>query len=215
MAAETRALTDTETQTLDAYWRAANYLSVGQIYLMANPLLAESLRPEHIKPRLLGHWGTSPGLNLPCKSAGLRWRAPPPEEEVRDRHDPGGIDQRYHRGPQPLGAPDLVRRPALDVDESRPLEDAVGHRRDDDQLAGTLAEVAPLALGCHDILRYMAGCGNRLHPTSPSRLGCSGGSGGGKKPMMASSAGQPGTIFPPHSRQAQWTVAPADRPLPS
>ncbi|WP_030776374.1 phosphoketolase, partial [Streptomyces sp. NRRL S-920] len=49
---------------LDAHWRAANYLSVGQIYLMGNPLLAEPLRPEHIKPRLLGHWGTSPGLNL-------------------------------------------------------------------------------------------------------------------------------------------------------
>ncbi|MEV0123974.1 phosphoketolase family protein [Streptomyces sp. NPDC050703] len=49
---------------LDAHWRAANYLSVGQIYLMSNPLLTEPLRPEHIKPRLLGHWGTSPGLNL-------------------------------------------------------------------------------------------------------------------------------------------------------
>jgi xylulose-5-phosphate/fructose-6-phosphate phosphoketolase len=49
---------------LDAYWRAANYLAVGQIYLMDNPLLREPLKPEHIKPRLLGHWGTSPGLNL-------------------------------------------------------------------------------------------------------------------------------------------------------
>ena len=48
----------------DAYWRAANYLSVGQIYLMDNPLLKEPLRPEHIKPRLLGHFGTTPGLNL-------------------------------------------------------------------------------------------------------------------------------------------------------
>jgi xylulose-5-phosphate/fructose-6-phosphate phosphoketolase len=53
-----------ELQLLDAYWRAANYLSVGQIYLLANPLLAEPLRPEHVKPRLLGHWGTTPGLNL-------------------------------------------------------------------------------------------------------------------------------------------------------
>ncbi len=50
--------------TLDAWWRAANYLTVGQIYLQANPLLREPLRPEHIKPRLLGHWGTSPGLSL-------------------------------------------------------------------------------------------------------------------------------------------------------
>src|SRR5215471_12889155 len=46
------------------YWQAANYLTVGQIYLQDNPLLGEPLRPEHIKPRLLGHWGTSPGLNL-------------------------------------------------------------------------------------------------------------------------------------------------------
>ncbi|MFF2808712.1 phosphoketolase [Streptomyces sp. NPDC058000] len=53
-----------ELTALDAYWRAANYLAAGQIYLMANPLLTEPLRPEHIKPRLLGHWGTSPGLNL-------------------------------------------------------------------------------------------------------------------------------------------------------
>src|SRR5450631_4396387 len=52
----------TDLDLLDRYWRAANYLSVGQIYLMANPLLREPLRPEHIKPRLLGHWGTSPGL---------------------------------------------------------------------------------------------------------------------------------------------------------
>ncbi|MET8387602.1 phosphoketolase family protein [Streptosporangium canum] len=49
---------------VDAYWRAANYLSVGQIYLLDNPLLAEPLAPEHVKPRLLGHWGTTPGLNF-------------------------------------------------------------------------------------------------------------------------------------------------------
>lgn len=53
-----------ELETLDAWWRAANYLAVGQIYLMANPLLREPLAPEHIKPRLLGHFGTVPGLNL-------------------------------------------------------------------------------------------------------------------------------------------------------
>jgi xylulose-5-phosphate/fructose-6-phosphate phosphoketolase len=53
-----------ELALLDAYWRAANYLSVGQIYLLSNPLLREPLQPEHIKPRLLGHWGTTPGLNL-------------------------------------------------------------------------------------------------------------------------------------------------------
>ena len=55
---------DDELLELDAHWRAANFLTVGQIYLMANPLLTEPLRPEHVKPRLLGHWGTSPGLNL-------------------------------------------------------------------------------------------------------------------------------------------------------
>ena len=64
MGTEPGPLPGADVQTLDAYWRAANYLSAGQIYLMANALLAEPLRPEHIKPRLLGHWGTSPGLNF-------------------------------------------------------------------------------------------------------------------------------------------------------
>jgi xylulose-5-phosphate/fructose-6-phosphate phosphoketolase len=53
-----------ELRKMDAYWRAANYLSVGQIYLYENPLLTEPLKLEHIKPRLLGHWGTTPGLNF-------------------------------------------------------------------------------------------------------------------------------------------------------
>ncbi|QQM46096.1 phosphoketolase family protein [Streptomyces liliifuscus] len=61
---DSTVLTDEELRTLDAHWRAANYLAVGQIYLLANPLLTEPLAPAHIKPRLLGHWGTSPGLNL-------------------------------------------------------------------------------------------------------------------------------------------------------
>ena len=51
-------------EKMDAYWRAANYLSVGQIYLKDNPLLESPLTLEHIKPRLLGHWGTTPGLNF-------------------------------------------------------------------------------------------------------------------------------------------------------
>jgi len=55
---------DDELGRLHRYWRAANYLSVGQIYLLDNPLLREPLRPEHVKPRLLGHWGTTPGLNF-------------------------------------------------------------------------------------------------------------------------------------------------------
>ena len=57
-------ITDDEIAGVDAYWRAANYLTVGQIYLHANPLLREPLRADHVKPRLLGHWGTSPGLSL-------------------------------------------------------------------------------------------------------------------------------------------------------
>ncbi len=61
--AELRSIEE-ELDLVDRYWRAANYVSVGQIYLMANPLLREPLRPEHVKPRLLGHWGTTPGLNF-------------------------------------------------------------------------------------------------------------------------------------------------------
>src|ERR1700678_226694 len=57
-------LSKSESALIDAYWRAANYLSVGQIYLFDNPMLREPLKEEHIKPRLLGHWGTTPGLNF-------------------------------------------------------------------------------------------------------------------------------------------------------
>ena len=57
-------MTSTDFAAIDAYWRAANYLTVGQIYLLDNPLLRDPLKPEHIKPRLLGHWGTSPGLSF-------------------------------------------------------------------------------------------------------------------------------------------------------
>ena len=60
----TQTLPAEELRLIDAYWRAANYLSVGQVYLLDNPLLREPLRPEHVKPRLLGHFGTVPGLNL-------------------------------------------------------------------------------------------------------------------------------------------------------
>ena len=60
----TDTLSSEELRRIDAYWRAANYLSVGQIYLLDNPLLTEPLRLEHVKSRLLGHWGTTPGLNF-------------------------------------------------------------------------------------------------------------------------------------------------------
>ncbi|NJM85121.1 MAG: phosphoketolase, partial [Leptolyngbyaceae cyanobacterium RM2_2_21] len=63
-ATDTYPLSADELQNINAYWRAANYLSVGQIYLLDNPLLKESLQRSHIKPRLLGHWGTTPGLNF-------------------------------------------------------------------------------------------------------------------------------------------------------
>ena len=59
-----KPLSDSELHKMNAYWRAANYLSVGQIYLLDNPLLKEPLKIEHVKPRLLGHWGTTPGLNF-------------------------------------------------------------------------------------------------------------------------------------------------------
>jgi xylulose-5-phosphate/fructose-6-phosphate phosphoketolase len=62
--ATTNALDAGELELIHKYWRAANYLSVGQIYLLDNPLLREPLEPAHVKPRLLGHWGTTPGLNL-------------------------------------------------------------------------------------------------------------------------------------------------------
>jgi xylulose-5-phosphate/fructose-6-phosphate phosphoketolase len=66
-SAQTQApgpLSEEEARLIDRWWRAANYLSVGQIYLLENPLLREPLLPEHVKPRLLGHWGTTPGLNF-------------------------------------------------------------------------------------------------------------------------------------------------------
>lgn len=61
---KTKPLSEEELHKINAYWRAANYLSVGQIYLFDNPLLREPLKKEHVKPRLLGHWGTTPGLNF-------------------------------------------------------------------------------------------------------------------------------------------------------
>ena len=61
---EDPAPSDEELELIDRYWRAANYLSVGQIYLLENPLLRQPLALEHVKPRLLGHWGTTPGLNF-------------------------------------------------------------------------------------------------------------------------------------------------------
>jgi xylulose-5-phosphate/fructose-6-phosphate phosphoketolase len=63
-ASAARPLSPAEVELMDAWWRAANYLSVGQIYLLDNPLLERPLERSDIKPRLLGHWGTTPGLNF-------------------------------------------------------------------------------------------------------------------------------------------------------
>ena len=64
MNTTTNRLTSELLRRMDAYWRAANYLSVGQIYLLDNPLLRDPLEAAHVKPRLLGHWGTTPGQNF-------------------------------------------------------------------------------------------------------------------------------------------------------
>src|SRR5471030_1695447 len=64
IATEVKTLSPELLRKMDGYWRAANYLSVGQIYLYDNPLLKKPLTLDHIKPRLLGHWGTTPGLNF-------------------------------------------------------------------------------------------------------------------------------------------------------
>jgi len=92
--------TPDELRRLDAWWRAANYLSVGQIYLLDNPLLREPLRIDHIKPRLLGHWGTSPGLNLVYAHMNRAIRA-------------RGLDAMYVTGPG-HGGPALVANAWLD-----------------------------------------------------------------------------------------------------
>ena len=82
-AQNVQAPMEEELQRLDAYWRTANYLAVGMIYLQDNPLLREPLQPDHIKNRLLGHWGSSPGqafrharlMGMPSPDLGLRTSA--------------------------------------------------------------------------------------------------------------------------------------------
>ena len=74
-----------ELRKMDAYWRAANYLSVGQIYLIDNPLLKEPLQRKHVKPRLLGHWGTTPGLNFLYVHLNRVIKAARPEHDLHHR----------------------------------------------------------------------------------------------------------------------------------
>ena len=107
-ATHTTDLSTRDWTELDAWWRAANYLSVGQIYLLDNPLLREPLRPEHVKPRLLGHWGTTPGLNF--LYAHLNRVDPPtrPRRDLRHRarpRRPGPRRQRLPRGHLHRGLP--------------------------------------------------------------------------------------------------------------
>ena len=78
-------MTEVELRLLDAYWRAANYLSVGQIYLLDNPLLREPLRAEHVKPRLLGHFGTTPGPEPDLGAPEPRDPRPRPRRDLRHR----------------------------------------------------------------------------------------------------------------------------------
>ncbi len=73
-----QTLTSQELDLIHAYWRAANYLSVGQIYLLDNPLLRQPLELKHVKPRLLGHWGTTPGLNFIMTARKTLRSKPPP-----------------------------------------------------------------------------------------------------------------------------------------
>ena len=90
-----------ELRLIDAYWRAANYLSVGQIYLLDNPLLREPLTLEHVKPRLLGHWGTTPGLNFLYAHMNRAIRAARPERDLRHRprpRRPGPVANTYLEG---------------------------------------------------------------------------------------------------------------------
>jgi hypothetical protein len=106
-----------------------------------------------------------PALVLSRRSIVLRSRLPPPEDEVRDWHDPGGADHRHHRRPKPLRASNLTCRPPLEVDERRKLEEAFGDRRDREQPACALAQIAPLSSGGHAILRTRQDP-DGVHPTS-------------------------------------------------
>jgi xylulose-5-phosphate/fructose-6-phosphate phosphoketolase len=110
-------LSTTDLELIDAYWRAANYLSVGQIYLLDNPLLREPLHKEHVKARLLGHWGTTPGLNLIYAHM---------NRAIRQR----GLDAIYIAGPG-HGGPGLVANTYLEGTYSE-LYPAIG--RDEEGL---------------------------------------------------------------------------------
>ena len=110
-----------EVEALDAYWRAANYLSVGQIYLLDNPLLREPLTPEHVKVRLLGHFGTTPGLNLIYAHLNRAIKAARPQRDLHRRAGPRRARRssptRTSRAPTPRS----TRRSSQDEDGMRRL----------------------------------------------------------------------------------------------
>ena len=108
-------LSGEEQALLDGYWRAANYLSVGQIYLYDNPLLKEPLTKEHIKPRLLGHWGTTPGLNFIYVHL----------NRMIKQHD---LDMIYIAGPG-HGGPAWSRTPTSKAPTARSIRTSRGTRR--------------------------------------------------------------------------------------
>ena len=121
MSPEASPLSPEELRTMHAYWRAANYLSVGQIYLHDNPLLREPLQRAHVKPRLLGHWGTTPGLNLIYVHL----------NRVIKQHD---LDMIYVIGPG-HGGPALVANAYLEGTYSEVYPDiGAGRRRDAEAL---------------------------------------------------------------------------------
>ena len=105
----TSPLSSDELRRIDAWWRAANYLSVGQIYLLDNPLLREPLTLEHVKPRLLGHWGTTPGLNLIYAHLNRAIVGARPERDLRHRPGPRRARARRQRpssrAPTPRSTP--------------------------------------------------------------------------------------------------------------
>ena len=115
---------------MDAYWRASNYLSVGQIYLLDNPLLKEPLKREHVKPRLLGHWGTSPGLNMICVHL----------NRVIKRDD---LDMIYIIGPG-HGGPSLVAHAYLEGTYSEVYPN-IGQNAEGDQSGSSSSSASPAA----------------------------------------------------------------------
>ena len=118
-------LSKEQLKLMDAYWRAANYLSVGQIYLYDNPLLKKPLSKEHIKPRLLGHWGTTPGLNFIYVHL----------NRVIKAQD---LDMIYIAGPG-HGGPGLVANAYLRGNLQRSLsEHLAGRRRDEETVQAIL-----------------------------------------------------------------------------